>query len=264
MSDRIKNLLDIDDQIERNEKYLEFYYGNYQKTQAKITVLTLIYSVISIYTVQIIKYPFENTDLNSTLIVFIVFLLAFLSSLICSVFNTYKLLHPEEVAYMNFPKFFYNNIKEQYEERLETNDESTLNEYVKATYLNELETAIETNSNLFNTKSRFYYLSFRFGLAALILYLICAGFVVFKDQKENVSKVNIVNFKEIVEFSDSLSLNNKYFILMSDSNKESKNKKRPKIDSSKVIISKPKMIRENFLKTSEKRKTKDSLTSSED
>ena len=198
----MKNLLDIDDQIERNEKHLEFYHTNYQKTQSKITILTLIYSAISIYIIQILKYPFEVSVYNIMFYIFLTPLVAFLIFLGISVFNTYRLLHPEEVAFMNFPKFFYSDIKKKYEKCLNTKDEAILNEYVKATYLNELETAIEINSKLHKTKSRFYYLAFRNGLMALILYLTCTGFVVFKEKKDKVSKTNVINFKEIVDYAD--------------------------------------------------------------
>lgn len=47
----MKNFLDIDEQIELNGKALDFYYSNYQKTQSKISILVLIYSIITIYIV---------------------------------------------------------------------------------------------------------------------------------------------------------------------------------------------------------------------
>lgn len=202
----MKNLLDIDDQIERNEKHLEFYYSNYQKTQAKIAILALIYSVISIYIIQVIKYPFENLGtVDATIISFLIFLFSFLTYLIRSIINTYKLLNPEKVAYMNFPKFFYQDIKERYEKELKSTDEEEINAYVKVTYLKELEVAVESNSELFKKKGGYYYNAFRNGLVALIIYVICIGFVVFKEKKEEVSRTNINNFKEIIEHYDSLN-----------------------------------------------------------
>ena len=131
-------------------------------------------------------------------------------------------------------------------------DEDEINAYVKATYLNELEEAIQSNSELFKTKGRYYYSAFRNGLIALIIYLICAGFVIFKEKNEEVSKININNFKEIIEHYDSLINDWKNIINMADSTKiktKTGQSTEPKVDPKKVIKTKPKMIRENFSKS---------------
>jgi len=142
-----KDFLDIDEKIERNETYLKFYYSNYQRTQGKITVLTLIYSVIAIYLIQVLKYPFNAWSDSAWYVfsLFLIFLGAFLFFLIQSIFNTYKLLETVRVAYMDFPKVFYDDIRKEYEQSLNTTNQSVLNEYVKHTYLSELEFAVERN-----------------------------------------------------------------------------------------------------------------------
>lgn len=206
------DLLDIDDQIERNEKCYAFYYANYQKTQGRIAVLTLIYSVISIYIVQIIRHPFGHTSLSFTLLVYVLFLLVFLILLSISAINTYKFLEPKKVAYVNFPKYFYSDIRAQYENDMEDPDEATLNEYLKASYREHMESVVKEIHKLYKTKGRFYFLAFRYGIMALIVYLICTGFVIF-NTKEEVSKTNIANFKEIVDYADSTNITNKHLLI---------------------------------------------------
>jgi len=159
----MRNFLDIDEQIEQNTKRLEFYYSNYQKTQGKISILVIIYSLLAVYILQVVKYPFVHfTDTSSIMIgIYIILLLCFFLFLGWSIKYTYLLLKPIEVAYINYPSFFYNDIREQYETELNTNDEKILNEYVKSTYLNELELAVTSNSELFEIKSKYYDTAFK-------------------------------------------------------------------------------------------------------
>jgi hypothetical protein len=154
----LKNFLDIDEQIEANIKALEFYYNNYQKVQNKLSILVLIYTIISVYIVQLIKFPFGKSIKTECIvfIVFIILMLAFISLLVLSVYHTFQMLKPENVAYLNNPKYFYNNVKKKYEKSLETEDEDIINAYLKVSYLNELENALEQNINLYELKSRYF------------------------------------------------------------------------------------------------------------
>ena len=203
----MRNFLDIDDQIELNHKVLDFYYSNYQKTQSKISILVVIYSVMTIYIVQIVKYPFDTfPESNWVLIsIYSVLFLGFLAFLLISMRNTYLFLKPRYVAYLDSPKYYYTKIKSQYEESLKTNDEETLNKYVKATYLNEMEEAVEHNSSLFEIKSKYYYFAFKFALAATLIYLLLTGFMIFKDEKPK--DFSLKNYKEIITKIDSLKNN---------------------------------------------------------
>jgi hypothetical protein len=254
----MKNYLDIDEQIELNNKVLDFYYSSYQKTQSKISILVLIYSVIAIYILQVVKYPFETfTESNWILIsVYSILLLGFIVMLSISIQNTYLLLKPIDVAYLHYPKYYYTEIKSQYEESLETDNEEILNEYVKATYLNEMEEAIQHNSYLFMIKSKYYDFAFKSALAAVLTYLLCTGFVIFKDEKPK--DFNLKNYEEIITKIDSLKIINDKLIIMSDKKETPKQDSgKVKVDPNKVIKTQPKMIRENFSRT-EKRDSSNS------
>ncbi len=255
----MKNFLDIDDQIELNQKVLDFYYSSYQRTQSKISILVLIYSVIAIYVLQITKYPFDTfPEADWTIIIsYSIIFLGFLTLLTISTWNTYLLLKPIDVAYLHYPEYYYNEIKFQYEESLNTDDENILNAYVKATYLNEMEGAVKHNSDLFEIKSKYYNYAFKSALGAILTYLLCIGFIVFKD--EQPKEFNLKNYKEIITEIDSIKIINNNLIIMSDNKETPKDSGKVKIDPSKVIKTKPKMIRENFSnKKTEKRDSSNS------
>lgn len=247
----MKDFLDIDEQIERNEKALNFFYSNYQKTQSKLTILIIIYSLIAVYLIQVVKYPIEGFQSNLLLtFTFIPFFLGFLFYLVKSLLSTYFLLNPIDVAYIHHPKVFYNDIRERYEKELETNDENTLNAYVKATYLQELEKAVTKNSNLFENKGKHYFKAFTRGLIALMLYLICVGFVVFKSDKPN--EVLIKNFDCVTSVKPKCKTKNKCYMSSENKNKQETNKEKVKVDPKKVIKTEPKLIKENFSKDEKK------------
>lgn len=194
-----KNFLDIDEQISMNEKYLDFYYSNYQRTQGKISILTIFYSLISFYLIQTIRFPIENLKelIFLPLILYLVALTFFLYNISISVYNAYLMLKPVDVAFMNAPKRFYSDIKERYQQSLTKEEIPLLNDYVKTTYLKELEKAVKTNSELFEEKSKYYYLAFTKGLLALFFYILCSSFVVFYEkeqiQKIEVTKINFID-----------------------------------------------------------------------
>jgi hypothetical protein len=251
----MKNFLDIDYQIELNQKVLDFYYSNYQKTQSKISILVLIYSVIAIYVLQVIKYPFETFPESDwpLISIYSILLLGFSALLTISIRNTYLLLRPIDVAYLHYPEHYYTEIKSEYEDSLDTNDEDTLNAYLKATYLNEMEDTVKHNSYLFEIKSKYYDYAFKSALGAVLTYLLCTGFVIFRDEKPK--DFNLKNYKEIIIEIDSLKTINDKLIIMSDKKETPKQDSgKVKVDPNKVIKTKPKMIRENFSNT-EKRNT---------
>ncbi len=257
----MKNYLDIDEQIELNNKVLDFYYSSYQRTQSKISILVLIYSVIAIYFLQVVKYPFEAfPDSNWVLIsIYSILILGLIVLLSMSIRNTYLLLKPIDVAYLHYPKHYYTEIKSQYEESLDTDDEEILNAYIKATYLNEMEEAVQYNSYLFEIKSKYYDSAFKSALASVLTYLLCTGFVIFNDEKPQ--DFNLKNYKEIITEIDSLKTINEKSIIMSEKKETPKqDSNKVKVDPNKVIKTQPKLIRENFSKT-EKRDSSNSNTS---
>lgn len=253
----MKNFLDIDEQIELNNKVLNFYYSSYQRTQSKMSILVLIYSVIAIYILQVIKYPFETYNgLNwISIIIYSTILIGFLVLLSISIRNTYLLLNPIDVAYLHNPEHYYTNIKSQYEESLNTNDEEILNAYIKATYLSEMEKAVKHNSYIFEIKSKYFNSAFKSALAAILAYLLCTGFIIFKDEKPK--NFNINNYKEIItEINAQKSIKFKSKIMSDKKESTKQDSGKFKVDPDKVIKTQPKMIRENFSQTGKKDSTK--------
>jgi hypothetical protein len=229
----MKNYLDIDNKIDQNLHRLEFYYSNHQKTQGKISILAIMYSLLSVYIFQVIKHPFSYSfeTIEFSEILYILVLIILFVFLFWSIKYTYLLLKPVEIAYINYPDFFYKNIKEKYEKSLETDDEDILNEYIKQTHLIELEQAVKHNSAVFKEKSNYYNIAFIKGLTALFLYMVCTGFVVFEPEKPQ--EINLKNYQEIIN-------------LIKKEQKMAEKNKTPKVDPVKIIVTKPVMIKENF------------------
>jgi len=244
----MKNFLDIDEKIEANCKALDFYYNNYQKTQSKLSLLVLLYSIISIYIVQILKFPFDKfKEVDcSIFIIYLILLLCFLYLFIASIYNTFNILKPEDVAYLNNPNYFYVDIKKQYEESLETDDEDVLNAYLKETYLNELEIALTKNIELYTTKSRYFYNAFTKLLPALILYVLCSGIVIFNTDEK--TEIEIKNYKEIIKYSDTIKTSKNSLIMADDKPKQTPTKDTIKIDPARVIKTQPIVVKESFSK----------------
>jgi DNA integrity scanning protein DisA with diadenylate cyclase activity len=113
----MKNLLDIDHQIELDQKVLDFYYSSYQRTWSKISILVLIYSLIAIYVLQFLKHTFDALTESNWLLGYIysIIILGFLVLLTISVRSSYSLLKPLEVAYLHYPKHYYTEIIAEYE-----------------------------------------------------------------------------------------------------------------------------------------------------
>lgn len=248
-----KDFLNIDQQISMNEKYLDFYYSNYQRTQGKISILTIFYSLISFYLIQTIQFPLENLRelILLPLIFYFILLIFFLYNISISVYNAYLMLKPVDVAFMNAPKVFYTDIKEQYKTILLDNEQILLNDYIKATYLHELEKAVKTNSDLFEEKSKYYYRAFTKGLIALFFYILCSSFVVFYE-KEQVHKIEVTNIKltDTINFKPNNMSNENNNNSNNNDNKSNQNESSQKqqVDSNKIISTEPKMIKESFNK----------------
>ncbi|MDI9366646.1 MAG: hypothetical protein QM541_16940 [Flavobacterium sp.] len=244
------NILGINEQISQNEKSLDFYYQNYKKTLEKFNVILLMYSPITVFLIQTIKFPIEkHSELGYWIYIYLVFLCVSFYFFIQSLRNSYLLFKPIDVAYLNLPKVFYKDIRLKYETELQTTDEAVINAYVKTTYLEELEKTVANNQQLFEVKSRYYYQAFTKALKALFPFVLCIGFVNLYPSSKDVNKTEIINYKEILNDIDSIN-QKKYFM---ENNKPAVTVAKPKqdvvvikIDTSKIIKTEPKMIKENF------------------
>lgn len=181
---------DFDYMIEINEKRLEQYTSAYQKVLEKLTHIILIYSAITIFLIPIIQNIFF-TELKSLLlhICFIVFAILFIISIIFTV----RLIIPVHVAYLEPPQKYYDEFRRKYEQL--TANHIAREDLLKASYIDELERAIELNSKAFKRKNSFYYNALLFGLLSAVPYVVCLGFHISKKDDQH-QKIEIASHEK--------------------------------------------------------------------
>lgn len=183
-----KSFYDLDYIIEINEKRVEQYTSAYQQVLSKLTNIILIYSAIAIFLIPIIQEVFTS---GQSIILYICFTL-FAGLFITSLVFTIKLVFPIEVAYLTEPGKYYKDYRIQYE--LNEPDLTKVDNALKASYIGELEKAVEVNDKVFKRKSSFYYNALIFALTSTIPFLLCLGYHIFqKDDK--VQRIEIVKSK---------------------------------------------------------------------
>lgn len=235
------NIFDVNSKIESNQKQLDFYHDLYQKLQSKFSFLVVIYSFIFFYLIELCKYVIV-IKWNFIDILFLLFFIVFLVSLLISIVRTYDFLKPIDISYLNQPKFFYNDILKEYRIKLDTDDEATLNEYVNHTYLVECEKALENNISAYKEKSHQFYLNFKTILQTLIIYIILSSFVIF-EKRNNSNEIHLQNFKEIINYLK----------------KNTMAEEKPKVDPRMVITTQPITVKQSgslSAQTKETTKTK--------
>ena len=179
---------DLDYIIEINEKRVEQYTSAYQQVLSKLTNIILVYSAIAIFLIPIIREVFTPGKSIILYICFTVFAGLFITSLVFTV----KLVFPIEVAYLTEPGKYYKDYRIQYE--LTESDQNKVDNALKASFIGELEKAVEVNDKVFKRKSSFYYNALIFALMSTIPFLLCLGYHIFqKDDK--IQKIEIVNPK---------------------------------------------------------------------
>lgn len=215
------NIFDTKNKIEINQKQLEFYYDLNQKLQSKFSFLVVIYSFIFFYLIELFKYAIE-IKFNFIGILYIILFISFLFLLICSFYKTYNFLKPINISYLNEPKYFYNNILEQYRIKLKTEDEEVLDQYVNYTYLLEIEKSLEDNISAYQEKSHKFYLAFKMILSTLLIYIIISSIVIFEKRNQK-NEIELHNYKEIIDYI----------------NRKEMAEEKPKFDPKMVIVTKP-------------------------
>jgi len=199
-----KDFLEFEFQIELNERSLDKYHGLFEQTMGKISIITLLYSIIAIYAVQFVSFAIEKGNMYTFFSFCLLFLLIFL---IVSIYYTFRFLLPIGISYLNSPKYFYTDIRKRYEIEKGIKRPEILNKYIQATYLNEIEKAVENNYMAFKRKRRLFYNAFKFGLLTFIPYLLCLAMYLSYKEEEKTHKVEIVNLEAMQKKVDSRSKN---------------------------------------------------------
>jgi len=152
---------DLDYIIEMGEKRVEIYTSAYQMILGRLTNIILIYSAIGIYLISIIQDVIDGANIFYLLIAGL-----FLIMTIMSVNYTIRLLIPVNVAYLEISKRYSQDLRKDYEAKFIKSEmteeqlklaQKKVDTYLKASYIDELTQAQETNQTVFIEKSSLYY-----------------------------------------------------------------------------------------------------------
>ncbi len=155
---------------------------------------------MAIYLIQLLKFCFSN-DNQYSIVYGIVFLL-FLCFIVPSIYNSFKLLTPKDVAFQQLPAQFYKTIAEEYRTKENITDEELLNEYIKTSYNNQLEEILVINDKLCLDKGESFSKAFNFACISIIPYLICMSIYLFCP-KNDAQQMELKNYKQIIQYMDS-------------------------------------------------------------
>jgi hypothetical protein len=223
-----------DFQIEMNNDRLKEESERYNEIRSRIGYISIFYTAFSVYTIPLIEYLFSNKFPLLYTIIFGAFLILFLVSLVFGIL----LLLPQDVAFKELPKTFYDETRAQYKNK--GIPDKDIKYYIRETYLNQIEKSVELNFKLNNKKSKYHHWAFRLAIYAIIPYFICVGYSVFNKKDDNPIKVEIV--KSNINLNDSIMCKNE----QDNQNQQGGNtqSQEPKIDTSQVIQRDPVLIKE--------------------
>ena len=233
------DLTNKNNQIELNSERLKEEYERYFEIRSRIGIITIIYSIFAVSSVQLIQFAIKYKSVGS---IYNISLISFIIIFILSLFNSILLLIPKAIAYKNTPKYFYNDLLEAYEKnnQIPSGQEKY---YVQESYNKELEKIIDLNFALNNKKSNYHYWAFTFALCALIPYIICSGIKITKIPN-NIQEVKLTN--SCFEQNEKLITKNKKELIMFKKEETTPPPpNEPKVNPDLVIETKPVMIKEN-------------------
>ena len=245
-----KSFYDLDYIIELNEKRLESYQANYQKTQEKLSTLMIFYSIIGFFLFPIIDLIINE---NSSIFFKIGFGFLILFVLV-SIYYFIRFLMPVNVAYLNSPRVYYEDKRLEYEKIHKTNDK-LIDTLLKSSYIDELHQALERNIELFENKGRLFFNALKFALISLIPFILCVG-IKISQKEDKIQKIEIVNIRKSLTLDSikaSIMSNNNATTKPANSINQTPAPKLPHVDSAQIIRTAPKLIKENFSNTETKK-----------
>jgi len=187
--------------ISLGEKRVDLYLSACQVVFGRFTNVILIYSAIGIYLIPIIQDLLDGAGMGYSLAAIV-----FIAMIIVSIIYTVRLLIPKPSAYLEVSDRYSTELRNQYEQKFlrpglseeqVTKAKSTIDNYLKASYIAELSQAQATNQKLFIDKSFFYSRSLIWGLAAIVPYIICIVFHLSRKE-DKVQKVHLTYEKKSV------------------------------------------------------------------
>ena len=107
-----------------------------------------------------------------------------------SIYNTIQFLMPQDIPYLKQPKEFYSNLLAKYQTNPQSSGAS-IDNLLKASYINELETAQASIMDVLMRKGNLYYKGLVCSLISAVPYLICLGYY-FGIEGEHVQQLKLV------------------------------------------------------------------------
>ena len=197
------SFIELSDQIDLNEKRLEALYARYELYNTRFGTVTILYSVMAIYLIQVLKFCFSND--NPCTVIYSLIFFVFLCLLIYSIYNSFKLLAPKNVAFQELPTQFYKTLANQYRESGMPEEE--IDEYIKASYNTQLEEILQVIDDLCLDKGERFSNAFNFACISIIPYLICVAIYLFCPKNE-AQDIKLNNYKQIIQYIDSNKIKN--------------------------------------------------------
>jgi hypothetical protein len=237
-------LLDFTDkntQVELNQDRLKEEYQRYHEIKSRIGIISIFYSVFAAYTVQLIKYAVTSEEIGW---VYYSSLILFLLLFGISIFFAVRLLIPKEVAFKETPETFYKETFRQYSNNPNIQS-GHVKYYIRETYLEQVEKAVDRNFKLNNRKSMFHYYAFTLALLAILPYLTCVGIKITKDP-DDIQKIEITNEKLKIQIDSIINSKTKEVIMPEEEStsqeQSTPSNEEPTIDPSQVVHREPQMI----------------------
>lgn len=173
-----KSFYDLDFIIELNERRVGEYLSAFLKVSEQFTVLIIIYSAMAIFLVPIVEMMLAFHSFQSVFgISFILFSIPFL----ISIYYAVKLIFPRDIPGLKPPFIYYEELRLQYETCKKYSQKNTrihIEKLLKASYIEELEDALESIMDAYVCKKSYYNWSLIFALLSVLPYLACLGILV--------------------------------------------------------------------------------------
>lgn len=182
------SFLDFDYIISVNEKRFDDYLNAYHKVVERFTNLIVIYSALTIFFFPLL----QDIIMNKTKSFFFISCFAlFVSFFAVSIYNTIQFMMPQDIPYLKQPREFYTILLKKYQTNPPISGAS-IDDLLKASYINELETAQASIMDVLMRKGNLYYKGLVYSLISSIPYLICLGYY-FSREGEQVQQFRMVN-----------------------------------------------------------------------
>ncbi|HEX2608001.1 MAG TPA: hypothetical protein VHK91_11500 [Flavisolibacter sp.] len=183
------SFLDLDYIIALNEKRVNESQDSYAKVLERLPTLVIIYTALAIFIVPLIQRLLLHEIMN---LIYSICFLAYVLLFGYSVYYTVRFMIPVKVAYLQAPKMYYTVLRTEY--IAQGYNEVQTGNLLKASYIQELEEAIDRNNAVFTRKSSLYYKALIFSLLASLPYLACLGYHL-SLKNDSPQKVEVINLK---------------------------------------------------------------------